>query len=163
MPAALNAEEEEIGRRGEESLVGRDVLGAPTRMTPDRRRTNRAKPRARSRGEAEGRAAKSFSRAGGPGDALVHLGGRMRKRKTRIRFTSGMACRRAPAKKLVADCCPKRAVQDKSVRSTRKTNPLPHDERDCDILPSSSSQIRLAENINAKQGYCHGRREGEGG
>ena len=29
MPAALNAEEEEIGRRGEESLVGRDVLGTP--------------------------------------------------------------------------------------------------------------------------------------
>ena len=71
----------------------------------------RAKPRARRARQAKGRAAKSLSRADGPGDAPVHLGGFGRKRKTRARFTSGMACRRAPAKDLGADCCPSRAVR----------------------------------------------------
>ena len=41
-------------------LVGRDVLGAPTWMTPDRRRTNRAKPRARSRGDGGGQSREEF-------------------------------------------------------------------------------------------------------
>ena len=71
----------------------------------------RAKPRARRARQAEGRAAKSLSGADGPGDAPVHLGGFGRKRKTRARFTSGMACRRAPAKDLGADGCPSRAVR----------------------------------------------------
>ena len=71
----------------------------------------RAKPRARRARQAKGRAAKSLSRADGPGDAPVHLGGFGRKRKTRARFTSGMACRRAPANDLGADCCPSRAVR----------------------------------------------------
>ena len=71
----------------------------------------RAKPRARRARQAEGRAAESLSRADGPGDAPVRLGGSGRKRRTRARFTSGMACRRAPAKDLGADCCPQRAVR----------------------------------------------------
>ena len=71
----------------------------------------RAKPRARRARQAEGRAAESLSRADGPGDAPVHLGGSGRKRRTHARFTSGMACRRAPAKDLGADCCPQRAVR----------------------------------------------------
>ena len=47
VPAALNAEEEvsnaeeeEIGRRGEESLVGRDVLGTPIASSASPRLSN---------------------------------------------------------------------------------------------------------------------------
>ena len=82
----------------------------------------RAKPRARRARQAEGRAAESLSRADGPGDALVHLGGFGRKRRTRARFTSERACRRAPAKDLGADGCPQRAVLPHRL-SRRDPNP----------------------------------------
>ena len=87
----------------------------------------RAKPRARRARQAEGRAAESLSRADGPGDAPVRLGGFGRKRRTRARFTSGMACRRAPAKDLGADCCPQRAVRPHrlSRRERRASPPWP--------------------------------------
>ena len=40
VPAALNAEGKEVQRRGEESLVGRDVLGRHSRSPPPRLRAS---------------------------------------------------------------------------------------------------------------------------